>query len=515
MKDTRVEILDDLEHWASDNAGPRVCWLSGMAGIGKSSIALTLSERLDDKLMLGASFFCSHSSDNARLIVPTIAYMLGRVSPTIRSAISRVLVNNPDVAFDTLLQQFRYLVVQPVQDTIPDSVKLYKVVVIDALDECSDLSTVELFIKAVLTYSFQIPLKFLITSRPESRIRNAFRHLCARSPEIEALREIPLHDIPKAIVQDDIRTYLRHSLFEIAERDVFSQSTSDWPSEREFSILLDRSNGLFIYAATAVRYIDASDVDFRERLADVTCMEPFHALQTEEIDSLYQHIITKAFVRIMPRELSRRSDVLAAIICLQTPLSIDAIASLLNLERRDIQVALSPLHSVLHVPEHGQVEVFHASFRDFILDRTRSTVYSVDSSDAHHKLVGKCLKCLNTSLRYNITNSPECTMVGVLPYEIADPSIIPDSLRYSGLYWASHLAETLAHPPTDVTLLLNHLCTFSNEHILHWFECLSALRQLESGLKSLVKAQEATFVSTHCGEMLQLNDFAEILPDPR
>ncbi|KAF8519931.1 hypothetical protein JB92DRAFT_2896512, partial [Gautieria morchelliformis] len=61
MADTRVNVLEDLERWADDDTAPKVCWLGGMAGIGKSSVAVTFSERMDKKLKLRASFFCSDS----------------------------------------------------------------------------------------------------------------------------------------------------------------------------------------------------------------------------------------------------------------------------------------------------------------------------------------------------------------------------------------------------------------------------------------------------------------------
>jgi 2-phosphoglycerate kinase len=72
VEDTRVNVLDDLERWADDNRAPNVCWLGGMAGVGKSSVAVTFSELMDKKLKLGAS-----SCRDARLIVPTIVHMLG------------------------------------------------------------------------------------------------------------------------------------------------------------------------------------------------------------------------------------------------------------------------------------------------------------------------------------------------------------------------------------------------------------------------------------------------------
>jgi hypothetical protein len=152
MAGTRVKILGDLENWASDDAAPKVCWLSGMAGIGKSSIALTLSERLDEKHMLGASFFCSHSSDpssDARRIVPTIAHMLCQKSPPLKSLLLKVLEDQRDMAFDWPLEQFRLLLAQPLQGPVAKSLKTYTVVIINAIDECSDLAIVASLIDAV------------------------------------------------------------------------------------------------------------------------------------------------------------------------------------------------------------------------------------------------------------------------------------------------------------------------------------------------------------------------------
>ena len=62
MAETRVRIIANLETWARDETAPKVYWLNGHLGTGKTSIAHTLSERLDREKMLGASFFCSRSA---------------------------------------------------------------------------------------------------------------------------------------------------------------------------------------------------------------------------------------------------------------------------------------------------------------------------------------------------------------------------------------------------------------------------------------------------------------------
>ena len=513
MEGTRVSILDDLESWAMDDTAPKVNSLNGMAGIGKTSIAHTFSERLDQKLLLGASFFCSRessSSNDASRIVPAIAYMLGRTSPLIHSAICQALERNPEVVFNSTLQQFRDLIVQPVQKVIPHFVKTYKVIVIDALDECFELSTMKSFITAVVTSLQDVPLKFLITSRPQSRIRNTFREGSAPSLDIQ---EVSLHEIPIDVVNDDIRTFLQSSLSEIAERGVYSPPTSGWPPKKEVLLLLERSRGLFIYAAAAIRYIGVPGVNFRQRLTKIVQTRPVPVLPASPIDHIYNTIMDEAFDKLPREEGIRRQEVLASVILFQTPLSTAGIASLLDIPTDQIEDELFSFQTVFHVPStnSGLVSIFHASFREFVVDPARCmNPYSIDASKGHHILTFKCLKFLNKSLRRNICSLSEDT-IGTLPHEITNPSVISDALRYSCLHWLSHLAEMLAGPHSDHALALEPLHTFADEHLLHWFECLSALGELGFGLKSLAKANEAILVSAYFEEKFYLINFIEIL----
>ena len=119
MVGTREKILAELEEWASDDTAPKVFWLNGMAGTGKTSIAHTLCERLDEKQMLGASFFCSRSASeevrDASLIVPTIAFTLAQASPLLRSAMGQAIKDKPGVvSLHAVSKQFRLLLVNPI-----------------------------------------------------------------------------------------------------------------------------------------------------------------------------------------------------------------------------------------------------------------------------------------------------------------------------------------------------------------------------------------------------------------
>ena len=78
------------------------------------------------------------------------------------------------------------------------------------------------------------------------------------------------------------------------------------------------------------------------------------------------------------------------------------------------------------------------------------------------------------------------------PYNIGK---ISEALKYSCLYWATHLAgvqpELLG--PKIVTALVRFLRT----HLLHWIECLSVMGELEAGINSLRIASAALSVRCH------------------
>ena len=493
MANTRKQILAELEEWAMDEAAPKVCWLHGMAGTGKTSIAHTLSERLDEKQMLGASFFCSRSASeevrNASLIVPTIAFTLSQASPLLRSAMNQTIEDKPGVgALHAVSKQFRLLLVNPIKGVLDSSIKIYKIVIIDALDECTTPGTVENLIQAVVEFASDMPLKFFISSRVTSKIRKVFHHNSEHPP-----KTLSLHDIERTIVQGDIKTYLQNSLSEIVRG---AEQPLSWPPPDELEILLERSDRLFIYAATALRYIGAPDVDFRKRLKDITRLTPAR-MQTGVIDSLYNEIMRQAFhYELKPEEVSQRHKTLSAVVFVLVPLSLDAIACLSGMDSLQAQVALSPFRSVIQMPtaNTSPVTIFHASFPDFIVDPSRCEKHHMDVSEGHQKLAVKCLRWLNQTLKRNICNLD--TNMTLSP--IHEPNAIPEALRYSCLHWASHLAHALAGAlaQTAVTELRDLVSEFVDDHVLHWFECLSALGELESGIKSLDTANEAISVST-------------------
>jgi hypothetical protein len=474
MQGTRVKVLEKLDTWASNPNSSKVYWMVGMAGIGKSTIAHTFCENLEAKNILGGSFFASRASEktrNARLIIPVIAYALARASPRIKIEVVKAIEDDPTLAEPTYIninEQFKRLVYNPLQATVG---VVDKVVVIDAVDECTNLEVVASFIKLILQWASKIPLKIFIASRDEYRIRNAFG---STSDSIRGY--FYLHDIEKDVVQNDIRIYLKTSLARI--------------KDDELSHLVASSGTLFIYAATAVRYITNGGEDYKPRLSAMLAhgQRSINKFETE-IDSLYVHVLVKVCEDKEPDEVDDMRNVLSMTIFLRNPLSMEAITSLSP--ESNARLYLSWLTSVIHIPEQpgAVVAPFHASFPDFITNPDRCSpkrcpsFRSLVASEGHELIALKCLKLMNRSLKYNICEIPKGLTLSRRERANSPENVgkFSEALKYSCIYWAAHLAEVKVFD----TVLVDSLRIFLHEHLLHWIECLSTLGELQTGLKSL------------------------------
>ncbi|CAE6429974.1 unnamed protein product [Rhizoctonia solani] len=281
---TRTEVLAGLNDWLDDPTSASIYWMNGMAGTGKTTIAYTFCEQVEKRRQLAASFFCTRNAVDCRntsRILPTIAYQLARYSIPYQSALCQVLGQNPDIGSKHVLKQFELLLKDPLQQTkasMPGSL----VVVIDALDECKDRNGVEFILEVLLRYTGHVPLKFLITGRPEPEIYNKMRlHDQSRAA-------IHLHDIEKSLVRADVELYLNEELAFMS------------PSQIEIEQLSLRSGSLFIYAATLVRYIIYGKhiANPRQRLKSVLSLTAEPTKKHAEIDALYTAVLESALQEI-------------------------------------------------------------------------------------------------------------------------------------------------------------------------------------------------------------------------
>ncbi|KAJ8084933.1 hypothetical protein PM082_003710 [Marasmius tenuissimus] len=389
LEGTREEVLKIIYHWmrAKGEEYP-IFWLTGAAGVGKTAIAMTVAKSCEKEGLLASSFFFFRSDarrNNPSALILTIAHGLASTSSLMRTCIEERISKDPTILEATLEVQFHELVVVPWrrQRSMQGAPTAPNVVVIDGLDECSDEET-QLRILSIIQSAYQqdphFPLRFLICSRPEAWIREAFAaHGLGRLSKVVVLDENFKPD-------KDIKQYYLHHFQEIASSPKYSQLQfpNPWPSMRDLEALVERTCGQFVYASTVIKFIKLA---FRHPILQLRIIldnAPHHRARTspyQQLDMLYDLILdaNPDYDEVLP--------ILRAILTLPSHLqpSPAHIELFLGLPMGQVTLTLRAMHSVLDIRGWADVmRIYHTSFRDYLVDRTRSRHFHIDLNTQTH-----------------------------------------------------------------------------------------------------------------------------------
>ncbi|KAG6855832.1 hypothetical protein H0H87_010418, partial [Tephrocybe sp. NHM501043] len=488
---TRVKILQGITEWANQASpdSPRVFWLTGQAGSGKTTIAYTIAKQFDEGALpgttvLGANFFCSRDFQETQTktrIIPTIAYQLARKCTPYATALD-------DDAFQAVnhrvSDQIKAILGRPWQQSMGayHSEDSHYLIVIDALDELKDEGGLE-FLRELLAAICKNDcrgLKFLITVRSHHELNDLLNSFTPR-------KIVYLQDVPIDEAKEDVKIYLNSSLLELTAYSALQN-------------LVEQSGGLFIYAATVVRYLTRHrSYTVLEKIGMLReilnkAYDPTSAKKaTNRVDKLYRWIMLKTFSRLTEECFTRRLCILHTFLFAAERVSPSIAAALIpGADEDSANGVLRDLHSVLYIAD-GRVFWYHASFPDFISDQVRSTfplshntwVFSYNPP-AHNKvLTASCFRIMGSSLKRNICLLDETDLTDEVPdFEQKVMSHISAPLQYASRFWASHLVRS--YLDEDV---LDSLKAFCKQHLLHWIEILSLLRELKMAGEALSSVQ--------------------------
>lgn len=474
--------------------------LQGLAGTGKSTIAHSVCEQADERGRLGSSFFFSRdeaSCSNPFLVFTTIAYQLTTRYPQFRNSLTEILKTDPDVVGLTLERQLQKLVVEPICAAAADGlVPSPVVVVVDAIDECAIYRVQILSLLIGMRRRLPSFFKLFVSFRPEHDLQTLFLSQDTRSDT----RSFILHDVDVSVVRGDIERFLRFRLAGVAASCKIDPER--WPSTEDISTIAEKSDKLFIFAATVVKFVENMDDNPQSALKSVmsTIQPVMKATRRdgpspyEQLDQLYQQVIKYAFARnVMENAFERFRTVMGAVALLYDTLPACDLGRLLHMESSEIRMALLRFHSVIIVPDdNNHIRLIHPSFRDFMTQRCPDTCkYYINPSDYHQQLAVMCLKTMQDNLKRDICDIRNMSLLNdeVKDLGVRITACIPAHLQYACRHWATHLSESRTRADSmgnDVSLLLTQ---FASLHLLHWLEVLSLIGRLAEALPALRHAQ--------------------------
>ncbi|XP_006460559.1 hypothetical protein AGABI2DRAFT_220620 [Agaricus bisporus var. bisporus H97] len=376
-------LVEEYDEW-------KMLWVRGSAGTGKSAVAQSFADSCEEEEILGASYFFSRAAgrDKLETVVPTLVSQLAREVPEYHSLIEHRLAKDHILLRNSPPVQFRKLILEPFATLQRKCHRKPIVVILDGLDECKGANAqreiLEMITNAIRTNP-DLPLRWLIFSRPEAHLKNVL------SRTSECGREELIID---AECRENVERYVKDRLIEIKDR-YDDMIPADWPLENKLRELLDAVSGLFIFASTCLNYInDPEEADpisqldsllsFLRRSQGVVSRNPLATL-----DLLYSRILQD-----IPSDVFETTRKLLAYMCYQNTLdakhildSAQALCNFLRLDQRTFYKAVRGLYSAMSVPEPGdaavtQLQFYHASFQDFLLDPHRSGGFVVSEYKA-------------------------------------------------------------------------------------------------------------------------------------
>lgn len=480
LANTRTALLHDIANWANTEESKPIFWLSGMAGTGKSTIARTIAQSFASHGQLGASFFFKRGEGergNASRFFTTIANDLVACEPGILPGIRKALEEDSAISYRALKDQFEKLILQPLMGIKQAYSKaLARVVVIDALDECEQEQDIRAILQLLARTKAirSVPLRIVVTSRPELHIRLGFKEMHG------TYQDLVLHEVPRSIIEHDIRLFLEHELGIIQKTRMLS---SDWPATHQIQALVKLAVPLFIYAATICRYIGSKGGNPEGYLRKVL---EYQKSTFSQLDRTYLPALDQLLDEQKDEKeewLRTFREIVGSIVVLERPLSRISLARLLQVPQEEIAYQLDSLHSVLNVPNQGDmpVRVLHLSFREFLVNPQKQgqSSFWVDEKRIHKKLASCCLELMSKprDLEPRGLGQNMCSLSGpgVLRSEIDEETIsssLPPEMQYACRYWVNHLEQSQQHIiDGDAT----HV--FLQNHLLHWLEAMSLIRE--------------------------------------
>ncbi|CAG7851920.1 SubName: Full=Related to archipelago beta form (F-box-WD40 repeat protein) {ECO:0000313/EMBL:CCA76170.1} [Serendipita indica DSM 11827] len=274
LKGTRQAVLQEIGHWAREETSETpTFWLCDIAGSGKSTVAMSAIEHWNAEGILGGTFFFSMSNSESSTtdkLCSTIARDLAQHLPELGSYIAKAWKQNPSIQRSS----FNEHPLQYQQKRV--------ILVVDAMDECKSRQQRQELVETLAaaareSKNFQI----IITSSPDHVIEKVSQPLSIKFKLTDRLHDTIHHDNI-----DDIATDVHQSLDGLLTHD-------------ERRRLVNKANGLFIWASTACRMLDdeSSPVKLKvvyDRLMSIDqpgAIDGVYDLVLERIDERFKLIV--------------------------------------------------------------------------------------------------------------------------------------------------------------------------------------------------------------------------------
>ncbi len=346
----RKWIIDEIMAWSKDIETSRILWISAGAGYGKSALSANITHKIPN--VIGV-FFCQYNQENrrsAKKFLNTLAYQLSTQIPDYKIILDTFSekdfqlysLNNYDFLNKVLLEPLHKINLEEVY-----------VLVVDALDEAYGNENENEILELISNEFIKFPkeIKFLITSRPESGIKQALAHMSMC--ELSAQREENKNDLI-----DYINEYLRNKTISPEKKDE----------------IIFKSEGNILYLQEVIKEINSGALN-------VESLDEF----PKGLAGTYERYFKRKFTDIEEYE-EKYMGLLELLVSSRKPIDKNLLGDILKIKKREFKKVVSKFGTLIE-EEDNKLFFYHKSIIDWLMSEEYcSENYWIDIEEGRDKL---------------------------------------------------------------------------------------------------------------------------------
>jgi hypothetical protein len=367
LEGTRINTLKTIRQWVDDKGSSRWMFcLLDVAGSGKSTVAKHMAEEWKKEKRLVARFFFSRDTTetmSTNSFCSIVAGLFASRSPVFKAELDKFM----DIGDWSFEERFEGMIANPLK-----ALNSSAILTIDALDECNnEYGSRDELLRILASQCPSIPqLRVMVTGRPEGDIKR-WAEASGKYTNFNKLEGD----------NEDVKLYIETRLQAVPVDD----------RQRLYSVIC-RAEGLFIWARIACDLlVNTSDVD---GLLEILGQEV-------SLDYLYKIALEQS----IPRDKASwqaTGTVLQMVLAAWEPLSISELEKLAP-KSKVVEPVVTLLGSfLLYDDRNGPIRLLHATFREYLTDRSKNSPLFAQVELGHHLLTSGCISLLGNYFKEEV-----------------------------------------------------------------------------------------------------------------